>query len=175
MTLNQTPGREARLAHDFRFSPRSLAPMGPSAVPTGITTGITAGSRGAPPGLLLDSHSLNDSVRSNNGSGARTAAELEEGVRASEYSFSSQVRRRSITPDAFGIWATAVASSAEVLLPFGLGGVHCNFSLLIVTDVGPDPDDAKALLIAATLHQQKLITLRGVITNGGHQGTRRAG
>lgn len=48
------------------------------------------------------------------------------------------------------------------------------FSLIIVTDVGPDPDDAKALLIAATLHKQKLLVLRGVIANGGHQARERA-
>lgn len=53
-------------------------------------------------------------------------------------------------------------------------GARGGFSLLVVTDVGPDPDDAKALLIAATLHKQKLLTLRGVIANGGRQARARA-
>jgi hypothetical protein len=48
------------------------------------------------------------------------------------------------------------------------------FNLIIVTDVGPDPDDAKALLIAATLHKQRLVNLRAVIANGGHQARERA-
>lgn len=46
--------------------------------------------------------------------------------------------------------------------------------MLLVTDIGPDPDDAKALLLAATMHKERHITLRGVIANGGQQAKQRA-
>lgn len=47
-------------------------------------------------------------------------------------------------------------------------------NVLLVTDIGPDPDDAKALLLAATMHKERHITLCGVIANGGQQAKQRA-
>ena len=46
--------------------------------------------------------------------------------------------------------------------------------VLLVSDIGPDPDDAKALLIAATMHRERHIALCGVVANGGHQALQRA-
>jgi hypothetical protein len=45
--------------------------------------------------------------------------------------------------------------------------------LVVITDVGPDPDDAKALLVAATFHHQRAVRLLGVVANGGHQAVER--
>ena len=39
--------------------------------------------------------------------------------------------------------------------------------LVIITDPGPDPDDVKALLVAAIAHGQRRLRLRAVICNGG--------
>ncbi|KAG8460299.1 hypothetical protein KFE25_011790 [Diacronema lutheri] len=46
--------------------------------------------------------------------------------------------------------------------------------LLLVTDPGPDPDDVKALLVAASLHRDSHISLRAVVANGGGQPRARA-
>jgi hypothetical protein len=45
---------------------------------------------------------------------------------------------------------------------------------VLVTDPGPDPDDIKALLVAAMLHLHARIDLRAVICNGGGQPRERA-
>ncbi|KAG8463889.1 hypothetical protein KFE25_000057 [Diacronema lutheri] len=45
---------------------------------------------------------------------------------------------------------------------------------VLVTDPGPDPDDIKALLVAAVLHRHGRIVLRAVIANGGQQADLRA-
>jgi len=45
---------------------------------------------------------------------------------------------------------------------------------VVITDVGPDPDDAKALLVLAIAHRQGRIRLSAVIANGGGQPARRA-
>lgn len=47
-------------------------------------------------------------------------------------------------------------------------------SLVVITDVGPDPDDTKALLIAAVFHAEGRLKLRAVIANGGGQAVERA-
>lgn len=47
-------------------------------------------------------------------------------------------------------------------------------NIFVVTDPGPDPDDVKALVVAALLHVQKQITLVGVVANGGGQARARA-
>jgi hypothetical protein len=47
-------------------------------------------------------------------------------------------------------------------------------SLLIITDPGPDPDDAEALLLAWKLHRQDAIRLVGVVANGGGHPAARA-
>lgn len=41
-------------------------------------------------------------------------------------------------------------------------------------DPGPDPDDVKALLVAAVLHRQRVARLRAVVCNGGMQPRARA-
>lgn len=46
--------------------------------------------------------------------------------------------------------------------------------VVLVTDNGPDPDDAKAILIAATLHIRGDIRLLGVVANGGGHALERA-
>ncbi len=51
---------------------------------------------------------------------------------------------------------------------------HTKIRLCIVTDPGPDPDDVKALAIAAVKHMQGEIDLVGVISNGGGQALQRA-
>ncbi|KAG8463308.1 hypothetical protein KFE25_004819 [Diacronema lutheri] len=70
--------------------------------------------------------------------------------------------------------ASAVANHITSYVERTFSAGSSALSLIIVTDVGPDPDDAKALLITATLHCQRLVTLRAVIANGGHQATERA-
>jgi len=47
-------------------------------------------------------------------------------------------------------------------------------SILLITDPGPDPDDVKALIVAAVLHSKRQINLVGVIANGGGQPLARA-
>ena len=56
----------------------------------------------------------------------------------------------------------------------GLDGRARRPHVLLVSDIGPDPDDAKALLIAATMHRERHIALCGVVANGGHQALQRA-
>lgn len=46
--------------------------------------------------------------------------------------------------------------------------------VLIICDPGPDPSDAKAILIAGILHQHGVINVKGVVTNGGGQARGRA-
>jgi len=47
---------------------------------------------------------------------------------------------------------------------------HTIPNLAIVCDPGPDPDDVKVLLIAAHLHAQGMIRVRGIVCNGGGKG-----
>jgi len=56
----------------------------------------------------------------------------------------------------------------------GQSRLHSPRELLLITDIGPDPDDAKALLVAAMLHKRGRIRLRAVIANGGQQSRERA-
>jgi hypothetical protein len=51
---------------------------------------------------------------------------------------------------------------------------HEPMPVLIVSDPGPDPDDVKTLLVAATLHRRRRIRLLGVVCNGGGQPAARA-
>jgi len=54
-------------------------------------------------------------------------------------------------------------------------GREHDVSLLIITDPGPDPDDVKALLIAAVGHRQGGgVHIAGVVANGGGEPLRRA-
>jgi len=46
--------------------------------------------------------------------------------------------------------------------------------VVIICDPGPDPDDAKTLLLAATKHHNNKLILLGVVCNGGHQAEQRA-
>lgn len=46
--------------------------------------------------------------------------------------------------------------------------------LVIITDVGPDPDDAKALLVAGVFHLSGSLELCAVVANGGAQPEMRA-
>lgn len=47
-------------------------------------------------------------------------------------------------------------------------------SLVLISDPGPDPDDVKAILVAAVLHRLESINLTAVVANGGGQPARRA-
>jgi hypothetical protein len=44
----------------------------------------------------------------------------------------------------------------------------------MITDPGPDPDDVKALLVAAVLHRQGALRLLAVVANGGNKARERA-
>jgi len=46
--------------------------------------------------------------------------------------------------------------------------------VVVITDVGPDPDDVKALLVLAMAHRQGHIRLSAVVANGGGRPARRA-
>lgn len=46
--------------------------------------------------------------------------------------------------------------------------------ILLITDPGPDPDDVKSIISLAVFHIQQVITLKGVVCNGGNQAARRA-
>ena len=46
--------------------------------------------------------------------------------------------------------------------------------VVVITDVGPDPDDVKALLVLAIAHRQGHIRLSAVVANGGGRPARRA-
>lgn len=46
--------------------------------------------------------------------------------------------------------------------------------IVLITDPGPDPDDAKTLLILATLHRRGVLGLRAVVCNGGGEPAARA-
>jgi hypothetical protein len=47
-------------------------------------------------------------------------------------------------------------------------------NVILITDPGPDPDDVKALLVAAMQHARGHICLRAVVCNGGMQAVARA-
>ena len=46
--------------------------------------------------------------------------------------------------------------------------------VVLITDVGPDPDDVKALLLLAMAHRHAHIQLAAVVANGGSRPDRRA-
>ena len=47
-------------------------------------------------------------------------------------------------------------------------------SLVLITDPGPDPDDTKAIVVAASLHRLGTIRFAALVANGGHQAFQRA-
>lgn len=51
---------------------------------------------------------------------------------------------------------------------------HEKLNVLIITDPGPDPDDAKVILMAGVQHLQGQVNVTGIVTNGGQQSEARA-
>eukprot|EP00747_Dinoflagellata_sp_TGD_P181228 gnl/TRDRNA2_/TRDRNA2_34923_c0_seq1.p1 gnl/TRDRNA2_/TRDRNA2_34923_c0~~gnl/TRDRNA2_/TRDRNA2_34923_c0_seq1.p1 ORF type:complete len:456 (-),score=65.20 gnl/TRDRNA2_/TRDRNA2_34923_c0_seq1:5-1372(-) len=75
-----------------------------------------------------------------------------------------------------GLFA-CVSADRSGRIPFGefvdfVAAPHPN--VLIIADPGPDPDDVKVLLLAATLQLRGMLTVKGVVANGGHQARERA-
>ncbi|KAJ1627227.1 hypothetical protein T492DRAFT_877045 [Pavlovales sp. CCMP2436] len=75
---------------------------------------------------------------------------------------------------AAGLDLGSVAGSAKATVAGWVRSSTVRVPFVLVTDPGPDPDDVKALLVAAMLHLHNRIELCAVICNGGGQPRERA-